>query len=146
MAQKSRILGRDVQIRLALGGVPQTTLTAVKNFTFEPRQRILTEGYLGETGNRQDSIFDEVGGSFTIHPESTEALEFQKAIADKAIKREANELQVSIVFRVTFPGGQVAKITIPEAEFEPIPFAASGRDAYVELGFAYKAEKYSLSI
>lgn len=145
MALKSRLLGRDVQIRIAKGGRPLTTITALKNFTFETRQRILSEGYLGETGVRQDSIFDEVGGSFTMHPEDPEALEFQKFLADKAIAREAGEEQVTLVFRATFPNGSIAKITIPEAEFDPVSFNVGARDSYVEMSFTYKAEKYSLS-
>ena len=146
MAQKSRLLGQDVQIRLTLGGTPLTTVTAVKNFVFETRQRILTEQYLGETQNRQDSIFDEVGGSFVVHPEDPEILKFQKALADKAIARSANEQQVSISFRVTFPSKKVAKIVIPEVEFDPVPFNVGGRDAYVDMTFTYKAEKYTLTV
>jgi hypothetical protein len=144
MAIKSRLLGRDVQIRVARNGAPLTTFTAVKNFTFETRQRILTEQYLGETGSRQDSIFDEVGGSFTIHPEDPEAFRFQKLLADKAIARTASEEQVTIVFRATFPDGDTVRVTIPEVEFDPVPLNFSNRDAYVELSFTYKAEKYSL--
>lgn len=146
MALKTRILGRDVQVRIAKGGSPVSTLTAIKNFTFETRQRILTEQYLGETGNRQDSIFDEVGGSFTIHPEDPEAQVLQKAIADKAIARKAGEEQISITFRVTYPNGKIAKVTIPECEFDPIPFNVGSRDAYVEMNFTFKAEKYSLAV
>lgn len=143
MAIKSRILGRDVQIRIQRNGAPVTTLTAIKNFTFEVRQRILSEGYLGETGLRQDSIFDEVGGSFTLNPEDKEAQDFQKLIADKAIRRSANEEQITIVFRTTYPNGQITRITIPEVEFDPIPFNMGGRDSYVEMSFNYKAEKYT---
>lgn len=145
MSVKTRLLGRDVQIRLAINGAPLVTLTAISNFTFETRQRILTEGYLGETAMRQDAIFDEVGGTFTIKPEGTEILTFQKAIADKAIARQAGDAQITITFRATFPNGQIAKFVIPEAEFDPIPFNVSGRDAYVDMSFTYKAEKYSLS-
>jgi len=146
MAQKSRILGRDVQIRIAKGGVPQTTITAIKSMTFETRQRILSEGYLGETGLRQDSIFDEVGGTIVLHPEDPEVLTLQKAIADKAIARKAGDDQISITFRVTFPAGKIAKVIIPEAEFDPIPFNIGGRDTYVDVNLTFKAEKYTLSV
>jgi hypothetical protein len=144
MSIKTRILGRDVQIRIAHNGVPFATITAIKNFTFEVRQRILTEQYQGEVANRQDSIFDEVGGSFTIHPEGKEAFQFQKLLADKAIRRTASEEQITMVFRATFPDGSNVRVTIPEAEFDPVPMNSSNRDAYVDMGFTYKAEKYSL--
>lgn len=145
MAQKSRILGRDVQVRLARNGAPLTTLTAIKSFSFEVRQKVLTEQYLGEVANRHDSIFEEVGGSFSLHPEDPEALEFQKFLADKAITRSAGDEQVTIIFRITFPSGKVAKITIPECEFEPVPLSFGNRDAYVDMNFTYKASQYTLA-
>lgn len=144
MATKSRILGQDVQIRLSQGGKPLTTITAIKNFTFETRQRILTEGFLGETAQRQDSLFDEVGGSFSVQPEDPEILTFQKFLVDRAIRRVADEQQVTIAFRISFPNRKVAKIIVPAPEFDPVPFNASGRDAYVEMSFTWKAEGYTL--
>lgn len=144
MSAPTRLLGSDVQIRIASGGIPQTTITAIKNFTFETRQRILSEGYLGETGLRQDSIYDEVGGSFGVHPETTDILTLQKAIADKAITRRQSGIRISVSFRVQFPNGQSARITIPNMEFDPIPFNVGGRDAYVDMNFSFKAETYIL--
>lgn len=146
MAQKSRLLGRDVQVRIAKGGVPQTTITAIKSMTFEVVVRSLEEGYLGETGVRLDDIYDRVGGTLVVHPEHPEVLQLQKAIADRAIARKAGEDQISITFRCTWPGGQVAKVIIPEVVFDTIPFAVGARDSYVEATLTFKAEKYSLQV
>lgn len=144
MAQKTRLLGRDVQIRLALGGVPLSTITAVKNFTWNINHRVLTEGFLGETGNRKDGIYDDVSGSFQIHPESPDAFVLAKAIADKTISRSASELQVSITMRCTFPSGKTAKVFIGEVEFAPTTVNVGGRDAYVEMNFSWEAEKFTV--
>jgi hypothetical protein len=144
MAQKSRILGRDNQLRITRGGVPLTTITAIKACSFETRQRIITEGYIGETRMRQDSIFDEVGGSFSFHPEDPEAFQFQLLIANKAILRRATEEQITLVFRYTFPSAKTAIIIVPNIEVDPVPINNSGRDAYIDMSFTYKAETYTL--
>jgi hypothetical protein len=143
-----RIFGREIQIRLTRDGSLLTEITAIKNFVFETRHRIITEGYLGETAQRQDEIFDEVGGNFTVHPEGTEILELQRLIVDRSSRRVANDEQVSCTFRTLFPinGGTVARITIPDMKFDPIPLSFSARDAYVEMGFVFKASRYLLNI
>jgi hypothetical protein len=146
LATKTRILGQDVQIRLSRGGNPLTTITAIKSFNFETRTRILTEGYLGEVAQRQDSIFDEVGGTFMVHPESTDLLVFQKFLVDRAIRRQASDEQVVITFRISFPNGQVARIVVPSPEFDPVNFNSSARDAYVDTTFTYKSDQYSLFV
>lgn len=141
-----RILGKSVQVRVTQGGVILSEISAIKAFTFETRQRIITEGYLGETAQRQDEIFDEVGGSFSVHPEGTDILQLQKTIADRARARTANPTQVSASFRVSFPQGTIARIVIPDMKFDPIPFNVSGRDAYVDMSFTYKATQYLLAL
>jgi hypothetical protein len=137
-----RILGKSVQIRLTRSGALLKSITAIKTFTFEPRQRILSEGYLGETAQRQDEIFDEVGGSFVAVPEGTEILDLQEMIKNRSTRRIANDEKVSCTFRISFPDGTINRITIPDMKFDPIPFTVGGRDAYVEMSFSFKATTY----
>lgn len=142
---EQRLFGKEVSIRLTRNGALLREITAIKNFSFEPRQRIVTEGYLGETANRQDEIFEEVGGSFVVHPEGMEALDLQRLIFERSSRRIANDEKVSSTFRLQFPSGIVARITIPDMKFDPIPLNASQRDAYVEMSFTYKATSYLLN-
>lgn len=142
MPAKTRLLGQDVQIRISRNGI-LTTLTAIKSFTFETRVRRLAEGYLGETTNRQDEIADEVGGSFTIHIESNDAFVFQKFLFDRAQARTADEDQVSLVFRTTFPSGEVTRITIPNPAFESVPVNVGGRDTYVDQTYTYGSSAFT---
>lgn len=146
MSQKTRLLGRDVQIRLASGGVPLTTMTAIKDFTFTTNQRILSEGFLGEDGNRQDSIYDDISGSFSIEPEDPEIFLLQRAIYDKARARRQGDVQITLSCRASLPNGKVVKFTFPEMEFDPISVNVGGRDAYVAVSFSFKSEKYILTV
>jgi hypothetical protein len=140
-----RILGKSVTVRFTRSGVLLKSMTAIKDFTFTPSQKILTEGYLGETAQRQDEIFEEVAGSFSIVPENADMLDLQRMIVDRSTRRQANDETVNCTFRVQFPNTQVARITIPDMKFDPIPFAVSGRDAYVSMSFSFKATTYLLS-
>lgn len=142
---ENRVFGRDTVLRIAQDGVLLTTITAIKSHTFETRQRIMTENYLGEGSARQDEIFDEVGGNMLIHIEGPEILELQRAVADRASRREADPTQITLTFRITFPGGRVARIVVPDVKFDPIPLNDPARDAYVEMTLTYKGDRYTLS-
>lgn len=146
MANEFRVFGKEVTIRLTRAGEIIAEITAIKNFTFETRQRIITDQYLGEGSSRQDEIFDEVGGSFTVHPEGTDILELQRLIADRSTRRLAVDEEVNCTFRVAFPDGSNPKITISDMHFDPIPLNVPSRDAYVEMSFTYKATGYQLTL
>lgn len=146
MAQEQRIFGKEVTIRFTRSGDLVAEITAIKNFVFETRQRIITDQYLGETAARQDEIFDEVGGSFTVHPEGTEVLELQQLIAERSQRRLAVDEEINCTFRADFPNGATPRITIPDMHFDPIPFNVSARDAYVDMSFTYKATGYLLTL
>ena len=145
MSQELRLLGKEVTLRVTRSGQLLLEITAIKNFTFETRHRILTDQYLGETAARQDEIFDEVGGSFVVHPEGTEILELQRLIADRSTRRVATDEEINLTGRLQFPNGAAPRITIPDAHFDPIPINVSSRDAYVEMTLTYKATGYILS-
>jgi hypothetical protein len=146
MANEFRVFGKEVTIRFTRSGNIISEITAIKNFTFETRQRIITDQYLGETASRQDEIFDEVGGSFTVHPEGTDILELQKLIADRSQRRQSVDEEINCTFRIAFPNGASPKITIPDMHFDPIPLNVPNRDAYVEMSFTYKATGYLLTL
>lgn len=143
--QELRIFGREISIRLTRASALLTEITAIKSFSFETRQRIITEGYLGEGAQRQDEIFDEVGGNFQVHPEGMQVLFLQQMIQQRASQRVANFEKVSATFRAQFPTGVIARFTIPDMKFDPIPFNVSSRDAYVDMTFTFKASSYLLS-
>lgn len=141
-----RLLGQEVTIRLTQDGNLLSEITSIKDWTFEVRTRILSEGYLGETANRQDEIFEECGGSFTVHPEGTEILSLQRAIFERASRRSVNATRIQSTFRCQFPSGVIARITIPDMFFGPMPFNAGSRDAYVAMNFTYASSSYILTI
>ncbi len=56
MAQ--RIKGQEIEVRLIVDGVLQSTLTDIRSFEVTPKLEKLEEQYLGETTMRYDEIFN----------------------------------------------------------------------------------------
>lgn len=145
MSEPTRLLGQDVEVRITRGGRPQSTITAIKSLTFTVNTRVLTEMYLGESRNRKDTIFDDVGLNIVFHPESADAIDMIVGIANRAISRDPNADQVNVIFRVSFPNGEVRRITVPKVEFDPISINVSNRDAYVDIPLTGQAESFSVA-
>ena len=136
-----RLFGRDVKLQIG----KYTAITAIKSCSFEVRQRIVTEGYLGEPGNRQDEIYDEVGGQISFVPEANEVLVLQKMLYDRSRARTSNPKKIDLSFDVTWPDGTHSFVSVPDIKIDPMPFTVGSRDAYVEMSITYKAESYILS-
>ena len=136
-----RLFGRDVKLTIG----KYTSITSIKSCSFEVRQRIITEGYLGRPGNDQDEIYDEVGGQISFVPEAKEVLDLQKMLYDRSRARTSNPTKIDLSFDVTWPTGEHSFVTVPDIKIDPVPFNAGSRDAYVEMSITYKAESYILS-
>lgn len=145
MSAATRLLGKDIEVRMTRGGRPQATITAIKSLTWTVNTRVLTEMYLGESKNRKDTIFDDTSVAIVFHPESAAVLDMIVGIANRAISRDPNADQVTVIFRVSFPNGEARRITIPQVEFDPIPFNAGSRDAYVDITLNGQAESFGVA-
>ena len=138
-----RILGKEVTVRITSGGVLQTEITAIKDMTWKPVIKLITEGYLGEIAQRHREIFDEIMGSFNVVPEGNQAFKLQKAVYDRARTASANPIQINVGFRLQFPSGTVVRITNPDVKLEQVgDLNFSGRDAFGNMAFAYKGSSY----
>ncbi len=73
MAQ--RIKGQDVNLTLTVNGALKKSVTDIKSLELTSQLSILTEGYLGETSNRRDSIFNGVKGKIEFHLEDPAILD-----------------------------------------------------------------------
>ena len=73
MAQ--RIKGQEVELMLVVNGVAKTTLTAVRSFEMSWQQEIKSEGYLGETTNHKDSVFNGIRESMEYNFDNPDILQ-----------------------------------------------------------------------
>lgn len=136
MAQ--RIKGQECEIIMIADSKPLDTITTIKNFEFSFLLEILSEGYMGETTERKDSIFKGISGKLDLHIENQSILTFAQLVVDKARRREAG-VQVNIKSTLNFPNGQRPRIVIPSVEFGEMPFGFGGRSEYLNVTLNYAA-------
>lgn len=141
MAQ--RIKGQEVEVLLVVNGEPQGALFDIKSFELAFQQEILTEGYIGETTDRRDSIFKGVSGRFEAHVENESFLQFFTALIDKA-RRRVPGTQINIKVTLNFPNGDRPRILIPDAEFGELPLNFGGRSDYGAVSITFEAAEASI--
>lgn len=141
--QELRLRGEEVAVRFSLNGVLQNNITAVKDFSFIVRIKLLEEGYLAEKTLRKDNIFEGVKGSITIDPEHQDYLKMMAAVRDGATR--TTPLVINAIARLSFPNGQRPRILVPNLIVSgDLPLNASGRDSYVRGQFPYEAADFDL--
>ena len=135
MAQ--RIKGQEVELLLVSNGQPLTTIQTIRSFEFAFKTEILSEGYLGETTERQDSIFKGVRGRMEMHTDNEDILALFFAIVDKARRRVPGAI-INIKATLNYPNGQRPRMLFPDVEFGELPFNFASRADYgaITLEFA----------
>lgn len=137
MAQ--RIKGQDVNLTLTVNGALKKSVTDIKSLELTSQLSILTEGYLGETSNRRDSIFNGVKGKIEFHLEDPAILDVIREIVNAARARVAG-VKVTITSVLNFPSGVTRIVTIPNAFFGDIPINFGSREAYGMSSLDFEAE------
>jgi hypothetical protein len=137
-----RVLGRDATLRLTQGNVLLAETTAIKDINFKVVQTLISEGFIGEAAKRHREVFDEVDLTFNVEPEGKEILEMQYAIYQRA-RGGQNDLQINVGFRIAFPSGVIARITVPDLKFgQNGDLAVPNRESFITMAFAAKSSKY----
>jgi len=141
MAQ--RVRGSESEIILIVNGAPAVTINTIRDFTFEPELDLMSEGYLGETTERKDSIFLGVNGDLSVHLDNQDAFKFVSTVIDKA-RRRTPGTKINIKTTLNFPSGQRPRIIIQDCEFGSFPVNIGSRKDYVSLKMSYKASEFSI--
>jgi len=130
MAQ--RIIGQNVTLAIIQDGAVLDEITTIKSFSFTFEQEIKDEGYLGETTNRKDSVFKGIKLDMDMHLANNKIFNLVKSAVDKA-RRRTPGVNFTIKCKMTWPNGDVARVTFPNVEFGAFPFSSSSRTDYVSV-------------
>ena len=134
-----RILGQDVSVVLILNGQPLRTVNDVRSFEMTFQLETKSEGYLGETTNRKDSIFNGIRGKLELHFENEDVFTLIQAVIDRARMRTAGTT-VNLKATLAMPNGDRPKVIISNVEFGEIPMNFAGRADYGSIGLDFEAE------
>ena len=141
---ETRVFGRDTSVRVIQDGNLLSEFSAVDSWTFDVNVKRVEEGYIGETANRQDEIYESVSGSIPIKVEGPDALRLQEAIALRATRRSNPQVKIDLVFRISFPNGVIARIAVKDVKFETVPLNQGGRESYLAMTLNWKAPSFRL--
>lgn len=134
-----RLKGQEVSIDLISDGQIQTTLRDVKDMEIAAQLEIKSEGYLGETTNRRDDVFNGAKGSMTVHFENGGPLDFIAKIIDRA-RRRTPGFAVNVKATLIFPGGDLRRVLMSDCYFAEFPINAGGRTDYVSIKLDFESQ------
>lgn len=126
-----RIKGQEVQIQLIQGGQVLAAFNAIGSFSDTQKSEKIEQGYLGETTNRHDDIFNGFDGNFNFHMENSAWTQFAIAVRARQ-RRQQPDLVFNIVRSDLYPNGETFTRTYPDVKFGPLPNNIGGRGDYVE--------------
>jgi len=140
-----RIKGQEVEVLIISDGRPRASLFAIRSFEITLQHEIMSEGYLGETTNRRDAIFNGVQGRMEAHVESREFLDFFFEVVNKARRRTPGS-QINIKATLNFPNGDRPRILIPAVEFGSLPLNFGSRSDYGSVSLDFEGATASVIV
>lgn len=140
MAQ--RIKGQETEVMVAVNGQPVTSINAIKSLEVSFDQEIKDEGYLGETTNRKDAIFNGISGNIEFNFDSPDAFDIIVEIVDKA-RRRTPGTTINVQTTLNFPSGRRRRIILPNVEFGAIPMSFGSRGDFGSLKLEFQGSDYN---
>lgn len=125
-----RLLGQNCALIIVQDGVPVQEVNCIKSFSFTFELEMKDEGYLGETTNRKDSVFKGVKMDMELHSTNNKTFQLIQSAIDKARRRTPGTV-INIKASMTWPNGDVARVTFPDVSFGDFPVNVGSRTDYV---------------
>lgn len=139
-----RIKGQETIITILVDGELQARIDSIKDSEVSFDLEILEEGYLGETANRFDSIFNGMTVRLTGHMTNRAFVQFVEAVVAKAQRRAGGAVRIDVATTLVFPGGDLVNIGVPDCSFGPAPLTTGGRSEYGEWTLEAKASEFEI--
>jgi hypothetical protein len=135
----ARLKGQETQVVVTSTSTGvETSFGDIKSGEINLDMDILSEGYLGQTTEKKDSVFKGVSGSLTFHSEDAGTIDLMNRIKLATQLRLPGEV-FSIVTTYSFANGS-RRIVLSPVSFGTIPINNGGRDEYVEFKLDFAAD------
>lgn len=134
-----RLKGQETEVQIITSGKPLKSFKATNlDVTFKLKR--MEQGYLGETSNRYDDVFEGIEGTMTLHLDDVDPMEFIDDMIDRARRRVSN-YSVNVLTTFSFPGGKTRRYLIPDVYFNSPKLSDSGRTEYVTVTLDFAASE-----
>lgn len=141
MAQ--RIKGQEVELIFVEDNTPLTGVADVRSFEMEAQLEILSEGYLGETTDRKDSVYKGFSGRTELHFENRDVIDLARRLIDKA-RRRTGGTRINMKVTLVFPEGERVRVLLKNLEFGAIPLGFGSRADYGTITLAFEGEDFNV--
>jgi hypothetical protein len=132
----SRIKGQEVEIVMLVDGAPREQLAFAQSLDFTFKTERKEEGFLNETTNRYDTVFNGVEGKTQHQFDTPEPFNIVRLIVNKARARTpGTEFNLRCTMR--FGNGQKARIVFRDVSFGALPFSVGNRTDYVKFSLDF---------
>lgn len=111
----------------------------MRSFELAFQTEILREGYLGETTQRRDEIFNGIRGKMELHFENQAVFGLFASIVNRARRREPG-VRINIKAALNFPNGERPVVNIPNVFFGEMPVNFGSRADYGAISLEFEAE------
>lgn len=135
-----RLKGQEVQMQVTAGGQVVDAFTAVASFNDSMKTEKLEEGFLGETTNRHDYIFNGWDGSFEMQVHKNTWANFQAQVQAKA-RRTQPDLVFNVVRTDFYSDGSTLTRTYLDVAWGPNPTSVASRGDYVKISWDFSADE-----
>lgn len=127
-----RLKGQEISVRTIRGGVVIDSIDSVSVFNEEVMLEIKQDGFLGETVNRFDEIFNGFGGDFEFHVHNNLWVPWQQSVIDKA-QRNTPDTVFNVIRTDFYPNGNSSVYTYRDVHWGAQPTAVASRGDYVKV-------------
>lgn len=131
-----RIKGQESEVSIVVNGNVMSSITTIRSLEIAPKTEIKEEGYLGETTQRYDEIFNGVRGNIEGHFESQQVFDMMMAIIDRA-RRRTPGIKINIKTTLNFPNGDRPRIFLQDCFFGEQPIGFGGRSEYLTFRYEF---------
>jgi len=141
---QQRIKGQETVVTILKDGELQARIDSISDAEVTFELEISEEGYLGETSNRFDSIFNGMTIRAVGHMTNLQLLQLADGIVARAQRRAGGAVRIDMGLSLVFPSGDLVTISIPDCQFQSIPVTDGGREEYIQWTLEAKASEFEL--
>lgn len=131
--------GQAVEVQVLRSTGIEDSLGDVVSFDTEDKLEIKEQGYLGETTNRHDDVYNGTTGSMTMHMQKAKAMQFRMDLIERA-RRRTPWFKVNLKASFNYDNGDVFRVSFPDVKFGTPKVSAGARADYVTLTFNWACD------
>lgn len=135
-----RIKGQNTFLDVIVNNEVQDSIGPVTEWGMEFMLEIISQGYIGETTERKDSIFKGFKGNATLHLNTKKAFNIVNAAIENARQRVGHAI-INAKATFNFPNGDRVRIIFPDIAIGAIPISFGGTGDYGEMKLEWECSE-----